>query len=234
LSVVLRRIVFRLSLASSVPEIVGWSALRAQTPSRRRRLTLQWNDLMPDDSPADAGLVLVARAADFAARMHVSQRRKGAAQEPYLNHLAEVALLLGEATGGTDYVLVAAAWLHDTLEDTEAEREELEALFGREVASIVAEVTDDKSLKKVERKRLQIETAPHRSRQARLLKIADKTSNLRAMASSPPVGWDLVRRQEYIDWAEAVVAGCRGISPQLEKMFDAAAVEARTAIGGSR
>lgn len=189
---------------------------------------------MPDDKPAEAGLVLVARAADFSARMHVSQRRKGAAQEPYLNHLAEVALLLGEATGGGDHVLLAAAWLHDTLEDTEAEREELEALFGRDVAAVVAEVTDDKSLKKAERKRLQIETAPHKSRRARLLKIADKTSNLRAMASSPPVGWDLARRQEYIDWAEAVVAGCRGLSPQLETVFDAAVLEARVAIGGNR
>jgi (p)ppGpp synthase/HD superfamily hydrolase len=186
---------------------------------------------MIDLNSTQEGLVLVARAADFAARMHVSQRRKGAAQEPYLNHLAEVALLLGEATGGTDHVLVAAAWLHDTLEDTEAEREELEALFGREVAAIVADVTDDKSLKKTERKRLQIETAPQKSRQARLLKIADKTSNLRAMAMSPPVGWDLARRQEYVDWALAVVAGCRGLNAELERKFDAAVAEARTAIG---
>jgi (p)ppGpp synthase/HD superfamily hydrolase len=174
---------------------------------------------MIDLNSTQEGLVLVARAADFAARMHVSQRRKGAAQEPYLNHLAEVALLLGEATGGTDHVLV------------EAEREELEALFGREVAAIVADVTDDKSLKKTERKRLQIETAPQKSRQARLLKIADKTSNLRAMAMSPPVGWDLARRQEYVDWALAVVAGCRGLNAELERKFDAAVAEARTAIG---
>lgn len=189
------------------------------------------NSDMTDLNGTEGGLVLVARAADFAARMHVSQRRKGAAQEPYLNHLAEVALLLGEATGGTDHILIAAGWLHDTLEDTEAEREELEALFGREVAAIVAEVTDDKSLKKAERKRLQIETAPHKSRQARLLKIADKTSNLRAMAMSPPVGWDLARRQEYVEWAKAVVAGCRGLNAELERRFDAAVAEARAAIG---
>jgi (p)ppGpp synthase/HD superfamily hydrolase len=176
-------------------------------------------------------LVLIARAADFAARAHVAQRRKGDAQEPYVNHLIEVALLLTEATGGEDPVLVAAGWLHDTLEDTATEREELEARFGPEVAAIVAEVTDDKSLKKAERKRLQIETTPNKSRQARLLKIADKTSNLRSMALSPPTGWDLDRRAEYVRWAEAVVAGCRGLNGELEQTFDDAVRQARAAIG---
>jgi (p)ppGpp synthase/HD superfamily hydrolase len=175
-------------------------------------------------------VLLIAIAADFAARAHVTQRRKGAAQEPYINHLAEVALLLTEATGGTDAELIAAAWLHDTLEDTETEREELEARFGRAVAAIVAEVTDDKSLPKAERKRLQIETTPHKSVKARLLKIADKTSNLRALAMSPPAGWDIERRDDYIRWAEAVVAGCRGLNERLEEGFDDAVRHAREAI----
>lgn len=179
-------------------------------------------------------LLLIATAADFAARAHVTQRRKGAAQEPYVNHLAEVALLLTEATDGSDPELVAAGWLHDTLEDTETEREELEARFGSAIASIVAEVTDDKSLPKAERKRLQVETAPEKSRQARMLKIADKTSNLRAMALSPPMGWDLERRNDYIDWAEAVVAGCRGLSERLEEGFDDAVRHARAAIRTAR
>jgi (p)ppGpp synthase/HD superfamily hydrolase len=182
----------------------------------------------------DNGILLIARAADFAARAHVTQRRKGDAQEPYINHLVEVALLLTEATGGEDPVLVAAGWLHDTLEDTATEREELEALFGAEVAAIVAEVTDDKSLKKTERKRLQIEATPSKSRQARLLKIADKTSNLRAIALSPPSGWDLDRRLDYVRWAEAVVAGCRGLSSALEAAFDEATRQARAAIGRTK
>jgi (p)ppGpp synthase/HD superfamily hydrolase len=177
------------------------------------------------------GMLLIARAADFAARAHVTQRRKGDAQEPYVNHLCEVALLLAEATGGEDPVLVAAGWLHDTLEDTATEREELEAKFGAQVAAIVAEVTDDKSLKKAERKRLQIEKTPHKSRQARLLKIADKTSNLRSMALSPPTGWDLDRRMDYVHWAEAVVAGCRGLNAELEAAFDDAVRQAQAAIG---
>ena len=174
---------------------------------------------------------LIARAADFAARAHVRQRRKGDAQEPYINHLAEVALLLTQATDGQDAALIAAGWLHDTLEDTDTEREEIEVLFGPAVAALVAEVTDDKSLVKAERKRLQIETAPHKSRQARMLKIADKTSNLRALASSPPSGWDLERRAAYVHWAETVVTGCRGVNAELEAAFDAAATQARAAIG---
>jgi guanosine-3',5'-bis(diphosphate) 3'-pyrophosphohydrolase len=176
------------------------------------------------------GVVLIARAADFAARAHTMQRRKGDAQEPYINHLAEVALLLTEATGGEDPSVIAAGWLHDTLEDTETEREELEALFGPVVAALVAEVTDDKSLKKTERKRLQIETTPLKSVQARLIKIADKTSNLRTIALSPPAGWDLARRREYIRWAEAVVAGCRGLNAGLEQGFDEAVRQAQTAV----
>jgi (p)ppGpp synthase/HD superfamily hydrolase len=178
------------------------------------------------------GTLLVARAAEFAARAHVTQRRKGAAQEPYINHLAEVAWLLAEATGGEDAVLVAAGWLHDTLEDTDTEREELERLFGPEVASVVAEVTDDKALPKVDRKRLQIETAPRKSLRARLLKIADKTSNLNSIGLSPPSDWDAERRTDYVIWAEAVVAGCRGLNAHLEAKFDEAVRQAREILGG--
>lgn len=185
---------------------------------------------MSPRAKSGSDLLLVARAADFAARAHASQKRKGAAQEPYVNHLAEVALLLTEATRGENAVLIAAAWLHDTLEDTITEREELESLFGEDVASIVAEVTDDKSLPKAKRKRLQIESAPRKSEAARMLKIADKTSNVRALAKSPPMGWDLRRREEYIAWAEAVVASCRGLSPDLEAKFAAAVADARRAM----
>jgi (p)ppGpp synthase/HD superfamily hydrolase len=176
-------------------------------------------------------IALVTTACDFAARRHVSQRRKGVAGEPYVNHLAEVAMLLAEATGG-DAVLVAAGFLHDTLEDTETTYDEIEARFGADMAVLVGEVTDDKSLPKAERKRRQIEGAPHKSVRARLLKIADKTSNLRALAASPPAGWDIARVADYVDWAEKVVAGCRGLNAALEQAFDAAAVQAREAIAG--
>jgi guanosine-3',5'-bis(diphosphate) 3'-pyrophosphohydrolase len=179
----------------------------------------------------DTGIVLITNACDFAARRHVNQRRKGDAGEPYINHLAEVAELLARATDG-DAVLVAAAYLHDTLEDTATTYEELDELFGPQIAALVAEVTDDKSLPKAERKRLQIAKAPGKSERARLLKVADKTSNLRALVSSPPSGWDRARVADYIDWAEKVVAGCRGLNASLEQAFDIAAAQAREAVAG--
>ena len=173
---------------------------------------------------------IVVQASDFAARRHVNQRRKGAQGEPYINHLAEVAMLLAAATDGTDAQLVAAGYLHDTLEDTPTEYEELAALFGEAVARIVSEVTDDKALPKAERKRRQVEDAPRKSAGARMLKLADKTSNLRSIAISPPAGWDSTRVLEYIAWAEDVVAGCRGLNQYLERSFDAAVTDARAAV----
>ena len=167
-------------------------------------------------------MVAVARALDFAARKHSNQRRKGEAGEPYVNHLAEVARLVAEATDGQDTIAVLAALLHDAIEDTPTTREELEREFGREVAEVVVEVTDDKALPKTERKRLQVETAPAKSRRAKLVKIADKTSNLRGIANSPPVDWDLARQREYFVWAARVVEGCRGVNPWLETIFDVA------------
>ncbi len=176
-------------------------------------------------------LVLLSRAADFAARQHVAQRRKGEAAEPYVNHLTEVAALLAEATGGDDVVLLMGGLLHDTLEDTDATWEDLTQRFGPEVATLVAEVTDDKSLRKEERKRLQIEKTASKSRRARLLKIADKTSNLRSLVRSPPSGWTQERLRDYVVWAEAVVRSCRGLNATLEAGFDAAHEEARQRFG---
>jgi (p)ppGpp synthase/HD superfamily hydrolase len=180
----------------------------------------------------NAGLALVSRAADFAARRHVGDRRKGSGAEPYINHLAEVALLLSDATAGGDPVLIASGWLHDTLEDTPTTREELERLFGEEVAALVAEVTDDKSLAPEDRKRLQVERTPHKSTRARMLKIADKTSNLRSITHSPPEFWSRERMSDYVDWGQAVVKGCRGLNTDLEAAFDAAVEAAREAIAG--
>ncbi|MBV8823383.1 MAG: HD domain-containing protein [Hyphomicrobiales bacterium] len=176
---------------------------------------------------------LIMQAADFAARRHAGQRRKGVAAEPYVNHLLEVAALLADATGGNDAALIAAALLHDSLEDTATEYEEIDARFGPDIAALVAAVTDDKSLPKAERKRRQIESAPNATSRAKLLKIADKTSNVRALIVSPPTNWDLARVVEYIDWAEQVVARCRGQNAMLERAFDAAVTDARAAIAKS-
>jgi guanosine-3',5'-bis(diphosphate) 3'-pyrophosphohydrolase len=167
--------------------------------------------------------LLVLKAADAAARWHVHQRRKGAAEEPYINHLLEVALLVAEATGGTDTNLVIAALLHDAIEDSEVPKELIADAFGEDVASIVLEVTDDKMLSKETRKREQVETASAKSDRAKMLKLADKTSNLRAIAASPPADWSVKRRIDYVRWAREVVDGMRGINLRLEAQFDDAA-----------
>jgi (p)ppGpp synthase/HD superfamily hydrolase len=176
-------------------------------------------------------LVLLARAADYAARQHVAQRRKGDKAEPYVNHLIEVATLLAETTGGEDVVLLMGGLLHDTLEDTDATYEDLVDRFGPEVAALVAEVTDDKSLPKEERKRLQVETTSRKSRRAKLLKIADKTSNLRGLVRSPPSGWTQERLRDYVVWAELVVRSCRGLNAKLEAAFEAAYADAKAQYG---
>jgi guanosine-3',5'-bis(diphosphate) 3'-pyrophosphohydrolase len=181
-----------------------------------------------------ADVVAIARALDFAARKHAGQRRKGKAAEPYVNHLAEVARLVAEATEGRDTVAVVAALLHDTIEDTGVSRAELEREFGPEVAALVAEVTDDKALPKAERKRLQVEHAPHKSARARMIKLADKTSNLRSIAASPPVDWDWQRQREYFEWAGQVAQGCRGVNATLERWFDEARAEGLAVLERSR
>ncbi|WP_174302004.1 HD domain-containing protein [Caulobacter sp. S45] len=168
-------------------------------------------------------VVDLAAAYHFAAVQHVDQRRKGQRAEPYMNHLTEVAELVAHATEGRELDIAIAAVLHDTVEDTGASLAEISERFGADVAALVAEVTDDKSLPKAERKRLQVEHAPHASRGAKLIKLADKTANLRALVASPPPDWTAERRDEYRDWAREVVAGCRGASPWLEARFDEAA-----------
>ena len=122
----------------------------------------------------------------------------------------------------TDTDVICAALLHDTVEDTDTTPEELEREFGKEIRAIVMDVTDDKTLEKADRKQRQIEHAAHISDQAKVVKLADKISNLRDVASNPPSDWDLQRRQEYFDWAKAVIDRLRGVHGPMESIFDEA------------
>ena len=176
-------------------------------------------------------VVTLARAYHFAAAAHVDQRRKGVAAEPYVNHLTEVAELVARATRGTEPEIIVAADLHDTVEDTETTLDAVEEAFGERVRTMVGEVTDDKSLPKQKRKDLQIEHAPHISRGAQIIKMADKTSNLRALAVSPPAGWPQERKAEYVEWARCVVEGCRSANDWLAAQFDAAAAAVKIEVG---
>ena len=162
------------------------------------------------------------KATDFAARKHRLQKRKDAEASPYINHPLALARVLRLEAGVEDVDVIIAAILHDTVEDTETTLEELEREFGPCIAGIVAEVTDDPSLAKAERKRLQVEKAPRASSRAKLVKLADKICNLRDVADSPPARWGLERRRGYFEWAKAVIDGVRGIHPRLEALFDEA------------
>ena len=169
------------------------------------------------------------RASLFAARVHAGHRRKGSAAEPYVNHVLEVAAILAEHGAPEEAIL--AGLLHDTVEDSDADPEpithaRLVEEFGEVVAGLVAEATDDKSLPKEARKALQVKHAPRQSPGAKMLKLADKISNLRAIAASPPAGWNHARRVEYVGWAGRVALGLRGVNPALDALFEATYREA--------
>ncbi|KAK7095949.1 hypothetical protein V1264_005302 [Littorina saxatilis] len=163
----------------------------------------------------------VIRCADFAAIKHKDQRRKDPEKTPYINHPIGVAHILTHEGGITDLQVIQAALLHDTVEDTETTYEELVDVFGKEVADLVMEVTDDKNLSKQERKQFQIEHAPHTSHKAKLVKLADKLYNLRDLSRTTPENWTAERVQEYFVWSSKCVAGLRGTNMKLEDALDA-------------
>ncbi|GEO18448.1 HD domain-containing protein [Microvirga aerophila] len=175
-------------------------------------------------------LIRVLKAAEAAASWHAHQKKKGAAQEPYINHLLEVAALVAKATEGRDSNLVIAALLHDSIEDQEVPRQVIAEAFGDDVAKLVEEITDDMSLPDEERKRLQVAHAAKKSDRAKIIKLADKISNVRAISGGHPPDWSVKRRLDYVSWARTVVAGLRGVNVQLEQEFDGVAVEAEQSV----
>ena len=158
----------------------------------------------------------------FAAAKHRDGRRKDAAASPYINHPIALAHLLATQGGIDDVVVLQAAILHDTIEDTETSREELADRFGDKVASVVVEVTDDKKLSPSRRKELQVEHAASNSHEATLVKLADKICNLTDIAKTPPADWTLERKREYYDWARRVVERLPPANAALKSAFDAA------------
>ncbi len=173
---------------------------------------------------------VLRRATGFAAWKHEGQMRKGGGKTPYIQHPIEVTAILVEIGGVGDLDVLQAGLLHDTIEDTQTNSEELELHFGAGVCAIVLEVTDDTSLDKHVRKAQQIEHAPHLSNDAKTLKLADKIANVFDVAFSKPVDWAPERQLEYFDWASRVVAGLRGCNSALETLFDEQLAESRSAV----
>lgn len=171
-------------------------------------------------TPAEGGAVpLVLAALRFAARKHRDQRRKGEEASPYINHPIEVAHVLSSVGGVHDPAILAAAVLHDTLEDTETTPDELETVFGPTVRRMVEEVSDDTTLARSERRARQVACAPDLSEGAKLVRLADKICNVFDVTHAPPSGWSPERRLEYLEWTARVVEGCEGVSPRLEAHY---------------
>lgn len=168
----------------------------------------------------DESTGMILKALRFSADKHSEQRRKDAKASPYINHPIQVAETLWRVGEVRDVTLLVAALLHDTIEDTATMPEEISEHFGEEVLALVLEVTDDKSLPKQTRKQLQVEHAPHKSKSAKLLKLADKISNIQDILQSPPSDWSLERKREYLLWTEKVVKGLRGVNTNLEGHYD--------------
>jgi GTP diphosphokinase / guanosine-3',5'-bis(diphosphate) 3'-diphosphatase len=161
----------------------------------------------------------IVRALKFAANKHRNQKRKDQ-ETPYINHPIDVLNVLVNEGDVQDEELLIGAILHDTVEDTDATFDEIEAEFGSNIRSLVGECTDDKSLSQEDRKAKQVESAPHKSVKAKQIKLADKISNLRDMIQSPPADWSRDRKSKYIEWSRQVVAGLRGANEALERVYD--------------
>lgn len=171
---------------------------------------------------AETDLSTILKALKFAALKHRDQRRKDEEKSPYINHPIDLANILCNEAHITDVEVICGALLHDTVEDTNTTPEELEELFGATITEIVMDVTDDTSLPKIERKRKQIEHAPKACAKAKLVKLADKISNLRDIDTSPPAAWSIERKCEYFDWAKKVIDEVRDVNATLATIFDAA------------
>jgi len=182
-------------------------------------------------SPGPSLEAQLLAAALFSADRHRDQRRKGVRETPYINHPLEVSERIVRVGGVHDIEVLVAAILHDTIEDTETTAEEIERHFGKPVAALVLEVTDDRLLTRLERKRLEVEHAPLLTPRAKLIKLSDKISNVADTAHNPPASWSRQRRHEYLDFAEQIALGCRGVNAALDAEFVEVLSAARAHIG---
>jgi (p)ppGpp synthase/HD superfamily hydrolase len=165
-------------------------------------------------------LSVVLRAARFAAHKHSHQKRKGVSAAPFINHPLDVAAVLATVGGVTDPAVLAAALLHDTVEDTDTSFDDIEREFGQDVRSLVEEMTDDRTVDSQTRKLLQVEHAPHLSTRAKLIKLADKLCNARDVSFDSPPQWSVQRCRDYVEWTKRVIEFCRGTNEALERLYD--------------
>lgn len=177
---------------------------------------------------------LIVAVMNYAAEAHQNQRRKGSVKRPYINHCIWVSNSIaasGDPHASVD--VLCAAILHDIVEDTPTTCADLQARFGASIAALVEEVSDDRSLSRAQRKALQVEHAGALSPGACLIKIADKTSNVRDLYLDPPTAWSVERILAYVDWSETVVAALSYQSAALMESFTRECAHAREAFAST-
>ncbi|MFZ9848658.1 MAG: HD domain-containing protein [Flavobacteriales bacterium] len=166
-----------------------------------------------------ANLQLLFKALNYSAEQHKAQRRKGMESVPYINHPIKVTNIITQFIPDASDDLICAAILHDVVEDTDATIDDIKNKFGDAIASIVQEVTDDKSISKAESRRKQIENAPKLSYNAKIIRVCDKISNVRDICGENIPDWDYKTKIEYLNWAEQVVYALDKFHEELQFAF---------------
>ena len=169
-------------------------------------------------------LIEIFKALEFASIKHSHQKRKGI---PYINHPIQVAHLLIKCLHNPTTEIIVSALLHDTLEDTNTNSDELKDRFGDKVLHLVEEVSDNMKLSSLKRKKLQITHAHKLSAEAGYIKIADKTCNIRDMLTTK-INWTRKRKITYIEWAGKVISRISDKHKELVEEFKNAVKEAET------
>lgn len=162
----------------------------------------------------------IIAAKKLALEYHAHHRRPNASDEPCIIHLAEVASYVADHS--QDASLIAAAWLHDLLEDTTATPQDIESHVSAEVSVLVGWLTDPadwKTLPLVQRKAFQVQRIREAPLGARLVKLADQISNIRSVLLDPPSDWTPQKCSDYIQGAHSVAQACEGVAPQLDRVL---------------
>ena len=163
---------------------------------------------------------LLIDAFQFASYKHRFQFRKGENHQAYIVHPAAVCKILSDS-GVTDVEILCGALLHDTVEDTQTTFEELEEKFGPKITQYVRELTDDKSLDKISRKKSHLAEAYVESKGAQMINLADRINNCESLIESCPMSLGPHKKaQGYIVWSKKIADAVKGTNPNLDKRFE--------------
>jgi guanosine-3',5'-bis(diphosphate) 3'-pyrophosphohydrolase len=209
------------SFAATVEAVKSYSNNDPKVMKQCRQYLDEIRALQAQGKISEKDAARILDAVVFSAEKHRHETRKNPEETPYIVHPIGVSYTLATLGQVYDADVLIGALLHDTVEDTETTFEEIKARFGNGVEGYVREVTDDKSLPKEERKRLQIENAHHKSSGAALIKLSDKLYNLNDLTLNPPDDWSQERIDQYFLCAKQVVDRLPAANTDLKHAVDA-------------